>query len=58
MSTFTNHILVVGYIGVVICLICESVLIALYAGTDNHGGNSAAVFFIFLILILYVPNTY
>jgi MFS family permease len=49
----TLDYLVCGYIGCTISLICITILIALFAGTDNKGGNRAAVFFIFLTLVWY-----
>ena len=38
----------------------ETALVAKYAGTDNKGGNAAAVFFLFLFVTLYglcIDNT-
>lgn len=33
---------------------CETALVSKYAGTDNKGGNAAAVFFLFLFVTMYV----
>lgn len=35
-------------IGCAIALLLEIIMLALYQDTDNRGGNSAAVFFLFL----------
>lgn len=47
-------LLLIGFIGAgVLCMSMECILVGLYSGTDNKGGNSAAVFFIFLHLFFY-----
>ncbi|RVX70435.1 hypothetical protein B0A52_05934 [Exophiala mesophila] len=42
-----------GMIGCAIALLLEIIMLALYQDTDNHGGNSAAVFFLFLHIGFY-----
>lgn len=37
-----------GMVGCAVSLLLEIVMLALYQHTDNRGGNSAAVFFLFL----------
>lgn len=43
---------ITGLSGMLVSLITETILVRYYAGTDNHGGLSVALFFIFLHLIL------
>lgn len=38
-----------GLIGILVCLICETALQAVYLGTNNRAGQNAAIFFIFLV---------
>lgn len=45
--------LVFGLIGCLVCLCCESALIAVYVGSSNTGGLKAAVFFLFFYICLY-----
>ncbi|KAL1888450.1 hypothetical protein Sste5346_009567 [Sporothrix stenoceras] len=42
-----------GWTGTAIALSCETALVARYAGTENHGGNAAAVLFLFLFVTIY-----
>ncbi|KAK3715410.1 hypothetical protein LTR37_007138 [Vermiconidia calcicola] len=42
--------LLIGLIGILVCLICETALQATYLGTDNKAGQNAAIFFIFLFI--------
>lgn len=37
-----------GMIGCAVSLLLEIIMLALYQHTNNRGGNSAAVFFLFL----------
>jgi MFS family permease len=48
---------IIGLTGMLVSLIFESALLANFSGTTNHAGLSAALFFIFLHLALYVILT-
>ena len=42
--------LLIGLSGILMTLICETALQATYLGTNNHAGQNAAIFFIFLFI--------
>lgn len=42
--------MLIGLSGILVCLICEAALQAVYLGTDNRAGQNAAIFFIFLFI--------
>ncbi|OAL30531.1 hypothetical protein AYO20_08750 [Fonsecaea nubica] len=42
-----------GWTGTTVTLSCETALVASFAGTDNKGGNAAAVFFLFAFVTMY-----
>ncbi|KAM5515439.1 Sugar/inositol transporter [Fusarium oxysporum f. sp. vasinfectum] len=46
-------LMVTGLIGCAISLLGVSIMVALYGGTTNKGGNSAGVFFLYLHLTFY-----
>ncbi|KAL5627156.1 hypothetical protein FOBRF1_001499 [Fusarium oxysporum] len=46
-------LMVTGLIGCAILLLGVSIMVALYGGTTNKGGNSAGVFFLYLHLTFY-----
>lgn len=46
------RLLVVGLVGCAVALLLEAVTLAKYQGSDNRGGIGAAVFFLFLHIIL------
>jgi MFS family permease len=49
-----------GFLGTTVTMACETALVATYAGTDNKGGNAAAVFFLFAFVTMYglcIDNT-
>ncbi|VUC26575.1 unnamed protein product [Clonostachys rosea] len=46
-------LMVTGLIGCAISLLGVSIMVALYGGTTNTGGNSAGVFFLYLHLTFY-----
>ena len=43
---------VAGFLGTTITMVCETALVATYIGTDNKGGNAAAVFFLFAFVFM------
>lgn len=42
--------MLIGLTGILVCLICETALQAQYLGSNNRGGQNAAIFFIFLFI--------
>ncbi|KIW10105.1 hypothetical protein PV08_11065 [Exophiala spinifera] len=42
--------MLIGLSGILVCLICEAALQAVFLGTDNRAGQNAAIFFIFLFI--------
>lgn len=49
-----------GFLGTTVTMTCETALVASFAGTDNKGGNAAAVFFLFAFVFMFglcIDNT-
>lgn len=45
-----RNFLLIGLIGILVCLICEMALQAEFVGTSNRAGQNAAIFFCFLFI--------
>jgi MFS family permease len=45
-----RRLLLIGISGILVSLICECTMYALYSGTTNRGGNIAGVFFLFMLV--------
>lgn len=51
-------LMMIGFLGAgVLSMTLETIMCALYAGTNNKGGNSAAVFFMYLHILFYGGTT-
>ena len=46
-------VLLVGFAGCLFCLVIETIMVALYAGTDNIAGQNTGVAFMYIFLAFY-----
>lgn len=51
-----KNIMLFGFIGCLVCLVIESILVALYAGTSNTAGQNTGVAFFYIYLIFYASG--